>query len=53
MNVQPYKDQMANRVYTLSLLVTIGIGLINLVKAGFVEFLWDLEQGVETLGTLN
>ncbi len=53
MNVQPYKDRMANRIYILSLFVTIGIGLVNLVKAGFVEFLWDLEQGVETLNTLN
>ncbi len=35
--ISPYQDRRANQLFTLSLLLSIFVGLINLVKAGYVE----------------
>ncbi len=50
---QPYQDKMANDAYTVSLLATLCIGLINIMKATCVEFYLDLDKVKHSLETLN
>ncbi len=50
---RPYQDNMANSAYTASLLATLCIGLINIMKATCVEFYLDLDKVKHSLETLN
>ena len=53
LKTEPYQDKMANDAYTASLLATLCIGLINIMKATCVEFYLDLDKVKHSLGTLN
>ncbi len=50
---QPYQDKVANMAYTVSLLATLSIGFINIMKASCVEFYLDLDKVKYSLGTLD
>ncbi len=47
-NIHPYQDNMANQAFSVSLMATVLIGLINLSRATVVESLVDL-QNVSTM----
>ena len=49
----PYQDNIANEAYTASLLATLSIGFINIMKAACVEFYLDLDKVKNSLETLN
>ncbi len=49
----PYKEFLANEAYTTSLLATLSIGLINVMKASCVEFYLNLQKVSHSLTTLN
>ncbi len=53
LETKPYQDNMANNAYTASLLATLCIGLINIMKATCVEFYLDLDKVKHSLETLN
>ncbi len=53
LETKPYRDNMANNAYTASLLATLSIGLINIMKATCVEFYLDLSKVKHSLETLN
>ncbi len=48
-----YQDHLANRVYTASLLATLAIGILNIMKASCVEFYLDLHKVAHFLTTLD
>ncbi len=50
---QPYQDNVANVAYTASLLATLSIGFINIMKAACVEFYLDLDKVKHSLETLD
>ncbi len=49
----PYQDAIANEAYTASMLATLGIGFINIMKATCVEFYLDLGKVKHSLETLD
>ncbi len=49
----PYQDAIANEAYTASLLATLSIGLINIMKATCVEFYLDVNKVKHSLETLD
>ncbi len=49
----PYQDSIANEAYSVSLLATLSIGFINIMKAACVEFYLDLDKVKHSLETLN
>ena len=53
LEAKPYQDHLANRLYTASLLATLAIGFINIMKAACVEFYLDLDKVANFLTTLN
>ncbi len=53
LETKPYQDDVANNVYTVSLLAVHIIGLINLMKATCVEFYLDLDKVKHSLKTLD
>ena len=53
LETKPYQDDLANRLYTASLLATLAIGFINIMKAACVEFYLDLDKVAHFLTTLN
>ena len=53
LETKPYQDKMANNAYTASLLATLCIGLINIMKASCVEFYLDLDKVKHSLENLN
>ncbi len=50
---EPYQDDLANKLYTASLLATLAMGFINIMKAACVEFYLDLDKVANFLTTLN
>ncbi len=53
LETKPYQDHLANGIYTASLLATLAIGFVNLMKAACVEFYLDLDKVAHFLNTLN
>ncbi len=53
LETKPYQDDLANKLYTVSLLATLAIGFINIMKAACVEFYLDLEKVAHFLTVLN
>ncbi len=53
LKTEPYQDDLANKLYTCSLLATLAIGFINIMKAACVEFYLDLDKVAYFLTTLN
>ncbi len=53
LETKPYHDNMANNANSASLLATLCIGLINIMKATCVEFYLDLDKVKHSLETLN
>ncbi len=53
LKTEPYQDDLANNLYTGSLLATLVIGFINIMKASCVEFYLDLNKVAHYLTTLN
>ncbi len=53
LETKPYQDELANKLYTGSLLATLAIGFINIMKAACVEFYLDLDKVGHFLTTLN
>ena len=53
LKTEPYQDDLANKMYTASLLATIAIGTMNIMKASCVEFYLDLDKVAHYLTTLN
>ncbi len=53
LTTRPYQDDLANNVYTASLLATLAIGILNIMKAACVEFYLDLDKVAHFLTTLN
>ncbi len=53
LQTQPYQDELANKLYTVSLVATLTIGFINIMKAACVEFYLDLDKVGHFLTTLN
>ena len=53
LETKPYQDDLANKLYTTSLLATLAIGFINIMKAACVEFYLDLDNVAHFLTTLN
>ncbi len=51
--IYPYQDNMANRVFTVSLVLSCLIGNVNMMKATCIEFLLDLDSGKETIKLLD
>ncbi len=51
--IYPYQDNMANRVFTVSLVLSCLIGIVNMMKATCIEFLLDLDSGKETVKLLD
>ncbi len=49
----PYEDHLANKAYTASLVATLCIGFINVMKAACVEFYLDLDKVRHSLDILN
>ncbi len=49
----PYQDHIANEAYTASLIATLSIGFINIMKAACVEFYLDLDKVKHSLETLD
>ncbi len=53
LETKPYEDDLANKLYTVSLLATLAIGFVNIMKAACVEFYLDLGKVAYFLTTLN
>ncbi len=53
LETKPYQDDTANNLYTGTLLATLAIGFINIMKASCVEFYLDLDKVAHYLTTLN
>ena len=53
LKTEPYQDDLANKLYTASLLATLAIGFINIMKASCIEFYLDLDKVAHFLTTLN
>ncbi len=53
LKTEPYQDDLANKLYTASLLATLAIGILNIMKASCVEFYLDLNKVAHFLTTLN
>ncbi len=49
----PYQDNIANEAYTASLIATLSIGFINIMKAACAEFYLDLDKVKHSLETLD
>ncbi len=53
LKTEPYQDALANKLYTASLLATLAIGFMNIMKASCIEFYLDLDKVAHFLTTLN
>ncbi len=53
LETKPYQDDVANRVYTASLLATLAIAILNIMKASCVEFYLDLDKVAHYLTSLD
>ncbi len=53
LETKPYQDDLANNVYTASLIATLAIGFINIMKAACIEFYLDLDRVEHFLITLD